>query len=79
MADDAHFRLRIPSDLHKYLVEEAAKNHRSINAEIVARLYNSKEWHPFDPGQMAMDIELLRQQYDRVLMEMALLRRQQGK
>lgn len=39
--DDLHFRLRIPEDL-KLKVEEAAKeNHRSMTAEIIARLESS--------------------------------------
>lgn len=39
--DDLHFRLRIPEDL-KLKVEEAAKDsHRSMTAEIIARLERS--------------------------------------
>lgn len=35
MADEAHFRLRIPRDLKEWVEKEAEKNHRSINAQIV--------------------------------------------
>jgi len=41
--DDPHFRLRIPEELHARLTEQAKENHRSINAEIVARLEESFE------------------------------------
>ena len=37
-ADDPHFRLRIPVELRDLLRDAAAKNSRSINAEILHRL-----------------------------------------
>ena len=37
------FGLRMPPDLKKWLEEQAKKNFRSLNAEIVIRLQNSKE------------------------------------
>jgi hypothetical protein len=36
--EDLHFRLRIPEDLKKQVEEAAQDNHRSMTAEIVARL-----------------------------------------
>lgn len=33
-----HLNLRLPPDIHKAMVEEADKNDRSLNSEIVARL-----------------------------------------
>lgn len=36
--DDLHFRLRIPEDLKKKVEISARENHRSMTAEIVARL-----------------------------------------
>lgn len=33
--DDAHFRLRLPTDLKKYVSDAAQENHRSINGEVV--------------------------------------------
>lgn len=38
---DQHFRLRIPSHLKEQVENLAAFNHRSINAEIIARLEQS--------------------------------------
>jgi hypothetical protein len=62
MTDDAHFRLRIPAELHSYLVEEAAKNRRSINAEIVARLQDSVTWAKISPTKMRDEILSLRRE-----------------
>ena len=36
--NDPHFRLRVPAHLKAVLEQEAEKNRRSINAEIVVRL-----------------------------------------
>lgn len=36
--DDPHFRLRIPEALRNRIADAAFDNHRSLNAEIVARL-----------------------------------------
>ena len=36
--DDLHFRLRIPEDLKSQVEAAARENHRSMTAEIVARL-----------------------------------------
>lgn len=36
--DDLHFRLRIPDDLKAKVAKEAIANHRSMTAEIIARL-----------------------------------------
>ena len=36
--DDPHFRLRIPEDMRDRLKDEAERNNRSMNAEIIARL-----------------------------------------
>lgn len=48
--EDLHFRLRIPEDLKKKVKEAADKNHRSMTAEIVARL---KESFPPDKDEIA--------------------------
>ncbi|MFT9361234.1 Arc family DNA-binding protein [Acetobacter okinawensis] len=42
MADEAHFRLRIPRDLKEWVEEQAEKNHRSINAQIVHLIDSAK-------------------------------------
>lgn len=39
--DTYRSQFRLPYDLYEKLKEEAAKNHRSLNAEIVARLEQS--------------------------------------
>lgn len=39
--DDLHFRLRIPDDLKAKVQSAATGNHRSMTAEIIARLYAS--------------------------------------
>ena len=36
--EDLHFRLRIPEDLKKRVEKAAEANHRSMTAEIIARL-----------------------------------------
>ncbi|MCA0973402.1 Arc family DNA-binding protein [Halomonas denitrificans] len=38
---DPQFKLRVPSDLKERIEKSAAENHRSMNAEIVARLSES--------------------------------------
>lgn len=39
--EDLHFRLRIPEDVKRLVEAAAAENHRSMTAEIVARLQSS--------------------------------------
>jgi len=39
--EDLHFRLRIPEELKKRVETAAAENHRSMTAEIIARLEES--------------------------------------
>jgi len=45
---DPQFKLRLPPELKVRIDQSAAENHRSINAEIVARLENS-----FDLAQVS--------------------------
>jgi hypothetical protein len=46
--EDLHFRLRIPEELKAEIEEAAAENHRSMTAEIIARLTASltPAWPP---------------------------------
>ena len=44
--DDPHFRLRIPEDLKALIEQSAAKNNRSMTAEIVSRLERSFDIEP---------------------------------
>lgn len=39
--EDPHFRLRVPPGLRERIADEAKRNNRSMNAEIVARLEKS--------------------------------------
>lgn len=57
---DAQFRVRLPDKLRAEIIEQAEKNGRSINAEIVARLENSLGWDQFDPNKLSGDIEEIR-------------------
>lgn len=41
--EDLHFRLRIPEDLKATIEKAAEENHRSMTAEMVARLQASEE------------------------------------
>ncbi|MDX0466705.1 Arc family DNA-binding protein [Sinorhizobium medicae] len=41
--EDLHFRLRIPEDLKNKIQAEAERNHRSMTAEILARLESKFE------------------------------------
>lgn len=41
--EDLHFRLRIPEDLKNKIQAEAERNHRSMTAEILARLETTFE------------------------------------
>lgn len=58
--DDAQFRVRLPDKLRAEIIEQAEKNGRSINAEIVARLENSLGWDQYDPAKLAVDIQEIR-------------------
>ena len=42
MTGDAHFRLRIPRPLKEWVEENAKRNNRSINAEIISRLESTR-------------------------------------
>jgi hypothetical protein len=68
--DDPQFRIRLPEDLRSEIIEQAEKNGRSINAEIVARLRNSLGWDKYDPAKMSEDIEMLKRQYERLLRDL---------
>lgn len=48
--DDPHFRLRIPEALRNRIANAAFDNHRSLNAEIVARLEASFDSPAFLAG-----------------------------
>lgn len=48
--EDLHFRLRIPEELKAKVEVAAAENHRSMTAEMVARLYES-----FDPEAVSQE------------------------
>jgi predicted HicB family RNase H-like nuclease len=39
----APFGLRLPPELKEWLQQQALKNHRSLNAELLARLEQSKQ------------------------------------
>lgn len=41
--DDPHFRLRLPVDLKAFIAAEAVMSRRSLNAEIVFRLEQSRK------------------------------------
>tara|TARA_B100001079_G_C16408939_1_gene515182 strand:+ start:1093 stop:1335 length:243 start_codon:yes stop_codon:yes gene_type:complete len=41
--DDPQFKLRLPAALHEQIKEASEQNHRSMNAEMVARLAASFE------------------------------------
>jgi hypothetical protein len=74
--DDAQFRVRLPDKLRAEIVEQAEKSGRSINAEIVARLENSLGWDQFDPAQLSVDIEEIRDELKEVWREIRALNRQ---
>lgn len=59
MADDTYrSQFRLPYDLYERLKDSADKNHRSLNAELVARLHES-----FDSSSSG-EIGKLRQKVD---------------
>jgi hypothetical protein len=41
--EDAHFRLRIPSELRKWVEEQSARNLRSMTSEIVLAIREKAE------------------------------------
>lgn len=52
--EDLHFRLRIPEDLKNRVAEAAERNHRSMTAEIIARLelsFADEPPHPLSPEE----------------------------
>ncbi|WP_080986806.1 Arc family DNA-binding protein [Acetobacter sp. A11-2] len=71
MADEAHFRLRIPRDLKEWVEKEAEKNHRSINAEIVHLIDSAKgeaEFHASmeEPCMTSEEFDEALQSHERV-------------
>jgi hypothetical protein len=71
--EEAHFRLRLPADIHAELTKLADKNQRSINAEVVARLRASLRWDAHDPDEVAVEIRGLDRRIDRVEFEIGKL------
>lgn len=55
---NAQYNLRWPEDLKKMVVDSAKRNNRSMNADIVARLYESFERNNFDKSFLTTE-ELL--------------------
>ncbi len=41
MPDETRFSLRLPADLHALLLERAAAEHRSLNAQIIHLLWQA--------------------------------------
>jgi predicted HicB family RNase H-like nuclease len=41
MPDETRFSLRVPRDLHALLLERAAAEHRSLNAQIIHLLWQA--------------------------------------
>lgn len=64
--EEAHFRLRLPADIHAELAKLADKNQRSINAEVVARLRASLRWDAHDPDEVAVEIRGLDRRIDKL-------------
>lgn len=58
--DDLHFRLRIPEELKAQIEVAAIDNHRSMTAEIVARLYDSLDVSALKSGHAERDLALER-------------------
>lgn len=71
---DTQFRLRIPNDLHAKLVENAERNHRSINAEVVARIVTSFQWDSYSPEEMTRQIDMLKEAMGHLTGDVASLR-----
>lgn len=64
MADDTYrSQFRLPYDLYERLKAEADKKHRSLNAEIVARLQESLEVEPRE--DIGDEVRELKQQMDK--------------
>ena len=55
--DTSNIRLRIPNDLLAKVTEIAAKNQRSVSAEILARLADAYQWAAFDPNALAGELD----------------------
>jgi hypothetical protein len=64
--DEAHFRLRLPADIHAELTQLADKNQRSINAEVVARLRASLRWDAHDPDEVAVEMRSFDRRIDKL-------------
>lgn len=60
--NDPEFRLRLPEKLKSEIEDQAKKNQRSINAEILSRLQQSFSWGDYDIAALAADIERLERQ-----------------
>jgi hypothetical protein len=69
--EEAHFRLRLPADIHAELTKLADKNQRSINAEVVARLRASLRWDAHDPDQVAVDLREFDRRIDKLEFELS--------
>lgn len=70
---DPQYKLRMPAELHDKLKASAKENHRSLNAEIVARLQFSFRLDSAKltvPKEEFTETELLRAQLDRSVRQM---------
>lgn len=53
--DHVKFQMRLPTDLHDQLVKAAESAHRSMNAEIVARLASTFSEKPLESRLAALE------------------------
>ena len=52
----------VPDDLHRRLKEQAERNHRSLNGEIIACLERQVEFPPRDPEEILGRLARLREE-----------------
>lgn len=65
--DDLHFRLRIPDDLKAKVAEAAESNHRSMTAEIIARLESTFPKAPPDDEDDPFSVKAIEAEFARLL------------
>lgn len=70
MQTDPQYKLRLPADLKEKIKQASEENHRSMNAEIVARLQESFELSLSNRDKAEDELEKVAEEFGRMLDEL---------
>lgn len=79
--DADKFIVRLPSGMREHIADAAAKSHRSMNAEVIARLERTFRWDEVDhphPAELTAEIQSSAQHLQELIREFRMLQVDRG-